>query len=143
MGTDGMDATRMPAVRVTGKQENPMDRYVDGFVIPVPNEQLEEYRRTAEKASAIWKEHGALDYWECVGDDLDVEGMVSFRDLAKAKPDETVVFAWVVFESREHRDEANGKIMADPRTADLMDLENPPFDCTRMAFGGFRQLVHA
>jgi uncharacterized protein YbaA (DUF1428 family) len=120
-----------------------MSRYIDGFVIPVPKNRVDDYRRVAEKASAIWKEYGALDYWECVGDDLDTKDMVSFLQMAGAKPDETVVFAWVVFESREHRDEANKKIMADVRLAEMMDKDNPIFDYKRMAYGGFRQLVHA
>ena len=89
------------------------------------------------------EEHGALDYWECVGDDLDTKDMVSFSKIAGAGPDETVVFAWVVFESREHRDEANKKIMADPRLAKMMENEKPVFDYKRMAYGGFKELVHA
>jgi uncharacterized protein YbaA (DUF1428 family) len=97
----------------------------------------------AEKAAVVWKEHGALDYWECVGDDLDVEHMVSFLQLAQAGPDETVVFAWVVFESREKRDQANEKIMADPRIKEMMETDKPAFDYKRMAYGGFRELVHA
>ena len=120
-----------------------MARYVDGFVIPIPRDRVEDYRRMAEKASAIWKEYGALDYWECVGDDLDAKDMVSFAQLANAGPDETVVFAWVVFESREHRERANEKIMADPRLAAMMDPDAPIFDYKRMAYGGFRELVHA
>jgi len=120
-----------------------MNRYVDGFVIPVPKDRVEEYRRVAEKAAQVWKEHGALDYWECVGDDLNTEGMVSFTQLANTGPDETVIFAWVVFESREHRGRANEKIMADPRLKEMMDANRPIFDYKRMAFGGFKELVHA
>jgi uncharacterized protein YbaA (DUF1428 family) len=120
-----------------------MGRYIDGFVIPVSKDRVEDYRRVAEKASAIWKEYGALDYWECVGDDLACPGMVSFTQLAQANADETVIFAWVVFESREHRDRANEKIMADPRLKDMVDSNKPIFDCKRMAFGGFKELVHA
>ena len=120
-----------------------MSRYIDGFVIPVPKDRIEEYRRMAEKAAIVWKEYGALDYWECVGDDLDVKDMVSFPQLAQAGPDETVVFAWVVFESREHRDLANEKIMADPRLKEMMDRDKPIFDYKRMAYGGFKELVHA
>lgn len=120
-----------------------MDRYIDGFVIPVPKDRIEDYRRMAEKAALVWREHGALDYWECVGDDLGVKDMVSFSQLAQAGPDETVVFAWVVFESREHRDRANEKIMADPRLKEMMDADKPIFDYARMAYGGFRELVHA
>jgi uncharacterized protein YbaA (DUF1428 family) len=120
-----------------------MGRYIDGFVIPVPKDRIEDYRRMAEKAALVWKEYGALDYWECVGDDLGVQGMVSFSQLAQAGPEETVVFAWVVFESREHRDRANEKIMADPRLKEMMDANKPIFDYQRMAYGGFRELVHA
>lgn len=120
-----------------------MGRYIDGFVIPVPKDRIEDYRRVAEKAALVWKEYGALDYWECVGDDLAVQDMVSFSQLAQAGPDETVVFAWVVFESREQRDRANEKIMADPRLKEMMDPNKPIFDYKRMAYGGFRELVHA
>lgn len=122
-----------------------MARYIDGFVIPVPTANLDDYRRLAEQASAVWKEHGALDYWECVGDDLDSEaaGMVSFATIAQAKPDESVIFAWVVFASREARDAVNAKIMADPRMREMMDPDKPIFDWKRMAYGGFRELVHA
>jgi len=120
-----------------------MGRYIDGFVIPVPKDRIEDYRRMAEKAAVVWKEYGALDYWECVGDDLSAKDMVSFSHLAQAGPDETVVFAWVVFESREHRDQANEKIMSDPRLAGMMDATRPIFDYKRMAYGGFRELVHA
>ena len=117
-----------------------MGRYVDGFVIPVRKDRIEDYRRIAEQAAPIWKEHGALDYWECVGDDLDVKDLVAFPQLAQAGPDETVVFAWVVFESREQRDQANAQIMADPRLNEML-ADNPPFDCKRMAYGGFKVLV--
>lgn len=119
-----------------------MSQYVDGFVIPVPNNKIEDYRRVAEKAAQIWKEHGALDYWECLGDDLEVKDMLRFPQLVDAGPDETVVFSWVVFASREHRDQVNAKIMADPRIKELCDPNNPPFDCKRVAYGGFRTLVH-
>lgn len=120
-----------------------MARYIDGFVIPLAKDRVEDYRLVAEKASSIWKEHGALDYWECLGDDLTVEGMVSFSQLAQAGPEETVIFAWVVFESREQRDLANQKIMADPRIQEIIGSDRPLFDCKRMAYGGFRELVHA
>lgn len=120
-----------------------MSRYIDGFVIPLRNDRVEDYRIIAEKASVIFKEHGALDYWECVGDDLDAKEMISFRQLAQAGPDETVIFAWVVYASRESRDQANAKVMADPRMAEMMDPNKPIFDFKRMAYGGFKQLVHA
>ncbi|MDC8445085.1 MAG: DUF1428 domain-containing protein [Nitrosomonas sp.] len=120
-----------------------MSRYIDGFIIPVPAARIDDYRNMAEKAAQIWKDHGALDYWECVGDDMDVKNTLSFPQLVNIKPDETVIFAWVVFESREARDAANEKILADPRINVLMDSSNQLFDCKRMAYGGFKQLVHA
>jgi uncharacterized protein YbaA (DUF1428 family) len=120
-----------------------MNRYIDGFIIPIPTARIDEYRLVAEKAAKIWKEHGALDYWECVGDDMDVKDVISFPQLANTKPDETVIFSWVIFESREARDVANAKIFADPRMNEIMDVSNQIFDFKRMACGGFRQLVHA
>lgn len=122
-----------------------MGRYIDGFVILVCKDRIDAYRALAEKTAQIWKEHGALDYWECVGDDLHVEppGPRSFPQVMGATDDETVVFAWAVYESREARDRANEKIMADPRMAKLMKPENQLFDCERMAFGGFSELLHA
>jgi uncharacterized protein YbaA (DUF1428 family) len=117
--------------------------YIDGFVIPVAKSRIEDYRWMAEKAAKIWKEHGALDYWECVGDDMQPEGTLSFTQLADVTPDETVIFSWVVFASREARDAANAKIFADPRMSEMMDASNPIFDFKRMAYGGFKQLVHA
>ena len=119
-----------------------MARYVDGFVIPVPKDRIEDYRKLAEIAAVVWKEHGALDYWECVGDDLETKDQVSFPELARAKPDETVIFAWIVYESKASRDEIVAKIMADPRLKDVMCASAPVFDPKRMAYGGFEQLVH-
>jgi len=120
-----------------------MTLYVDGFVIPIPTARLDEYRLMAEKAAIIWKDHGALDYWECVADDMSAEETLSFAQIADAKPDETVIFSWVIFASKEARDSANAKIFADPRMKDMMDMADPIFDCKRMAYGGFKQLVHA
>ncbi len=120
-----------------------MNHYIDGFVIPIPTARIDEYRLIAEKAAKIWKDHGALDYWECVGDDMDTKDTLSFPQLANIKPDETVIFSWVVFESREARDAANKKIFEDPRMKEMMDPCNQIFDCKRMAYGGFTQLVHA
>ncbi|KAB2889597.1 MAG: DUF1428 domain-containing protein [Desulfobulbaceae bacterium] len=119
-----------------------MGKYIDGFVIPLPRGKVDEYRRIAEKAGEIWKEHGALDYWECLGDDLEAKDMVSFRKAADAGEDETVVFSWIVFASREDRDRVNAAIMADPRIKEMMGEDSEPFDCKRMAYGGFRELVH-
>jgi uncharacterized protein YbaA (DUF1428 family) len=118
-----------------------MERYVDGFVIPMPKNKVDEYKRIAESAGAIWKEHGALEYWECLGDDLDVKNMVSFRKAADTREGETVVFSWIVFESREHRDKVNAAVMADPRIKELCGQGSEPFDCKRMVYGGFKKLV--
>ncbi len=120
-----------------------MSRYIDGFVIPLSVTRVDDYRIMAEKAAIVFKEHGALDYWECVGDDMKVEGVLSFTEIADTKSDETVIFAWVVYASKEARDAANAKIFADPRMKDMMEMSNPIFDCKRMACGGFKQLVHA
>ena len=120
-----------------------MDRYVDGFVIPVHRDRLEEYKRVAVAAAEIWKEHGALEYWECLGDDMKIEGTRSFVDAIGATDDEVVMFSWVVFESREARDAANEKIMSDPRMGELVDMNNPLFNWERMAFGGFQPFVRS
>jgi uncharacterized protein YbaA (DUF1428 family) len=120
-----------------------MAHYVDGYVLPVPKKNVKAYRRMAQKAGKIWREYGALDYKECVGDDLNVKGLVPFPRPIKAKPDETVVFAWIVFKSRAHRDRVNAKVMKDPRLADSMDQKSMPFDAKRMVYGGFKVLVDA
>ena len=91
-----------------------MPHYVDGFLLPVPKDKIDNYRQIAEEAGKVWREHGALEYRECVGDDLDVKDIVQFPRIIETKPDETVVFAWIVFESREHRDQVNAKVMAGP-----------------------------
>jgi uncharacterized protein YbaA (DUF1428 family) len=118
-----------------------MPHYVDGFVYPIPRDRLSEYRRVAEAAAEIWKEHGALDYCEFVGDDLKLEGTRSFADLVAATADEAIVFGWVAFESHEARDLANEKVAADPRMAELIESSNSGFDAKRMAYGGFEWLV--
>ena len=120
-----------------------MAHYIDGFVLPVPRDRLNEYKRLVEAAAEIWKEHGALDYREYVGDDLKLEGTRSFTDLIAATEDEIIVFGWVIFDSREARDLANEKVAADPRMADLIDSSNSGFDAKRMAYGGFRSLVRS
>jgi len=117
-----------------------MARYVDGFVLPLPKKHVEAYRRIAQKAGRIWREHGALEYRECVGDDLNVKGAVTFPRRIKSKPGETVVFAWIVFKSRAHRNRVNAKVMKDPRIA-KMDPKSMPFDVKRMVYGGFKVLV--
>jgi uncharacterized protein YbaA (DUF1428 family) len=118
--------------------------YVDGFVLPIPKKNLPAYRRMAQKASAIWLELGAVEYRECVLDDGDCSFGVSFPKLAGAKRGDTVVFAWIVYKSRAHRDRVNKKVMADPRIAAMMpDPKKAPFDCTKMAYGGFKTIVEA
>lgn len=116
-------------------------KYIDGFVIPMPKKHLAAYQRIAKQASKVWLDHGALDYRECIGDDLDVKMGVPFPKLAKAKKGETVVFAYVVYRSRGHRDKVNAKVMKDPRMSAMCDPKNMPFDCKRMTFGGFKTLV--
>ena len=119
-----------------------MDTYVDGFILPLPKDGIETYKALAEKASKIWIEHGALDYRESILDDADSKEMVSFPALAGASENETVVFAWITYKSREDRDAVNAKVMADPRlTCDMGD--GCPFDYKRMAYGGFNILVKA
>jgi len=114
--------------------------YVDGFVVPVKKAKLESYRRLARKMAAICKEYGALEYVECVADDVKPGKLTSFPQSVKLKRDETVVFAYVVYRSRKHRDQVNAKIMKDPRFAN-MDMSKMPFDGKRMFWGGFKQIV--
>jgi uncharacterized protein YbaA (DUF1428 family) len=115
-----------------------MARYVDGFVLPVPKKNVAAYRRMARQAGKIWREHGALEYRECAGEDLNIEGVAPFGKLVKAKPGETVVFAWIVYKSRAHRDRVNAKVMKDPR---MKPPKTMPFDMKRMAYGGFEAIV--
>lgn len=119
-----------------------MERYVDGFLLPIANDKIEEYKKMAEKAGQLWKEHGALEYIECMGDDLEQAEMVSFKKAAGASDDETVMFSWIVYESREHRDKVNAAVMSDPRMKEMMEAGGAqPFDCKRMAYGGFKTIV--
>lgn len=118
-----------------------MPNYVDGFVIPVPKKKLAAYCRMAKKASQIWKEYGALDYKECVGDDLDVKFGMPFPKGIKTKPGEAVVFSYIVYKSRTQRDQVNAKIMKDPRIHALCDPKDMPFDAGRMLYGGFKAVV--
>ena len=118
--------------------------YVDGFVVPVPKKNLADYRRMSQKAGKVWREHGALQYVEAAGDDLDSKFCVSFSKIMKLKPGETVVFAWIVFKSRAHRDKVNAKVMKDPRLASMMmGTKKMPFDVKRMVYGGFKFIVNA
>lgn len=119
-----------------------MSQYIDGFVLSVPTDKIDAYKAVATKAAAIWKEHGALEYRECLGDDLDVEDQVPFPKLAGTQASETVIFSYIVYASREARDAANAMIMADPRMAEMCEETKGIFDYKRMAYGGFQTLVH-
>lgn len=115
--------------------------YVDGFVVPVPKKNVVDYLKLARKAGKIWREHGALEYRECVADDVKVGKWTSFPRSVKLKPGETVIFAWIVFKSRAQRDRVNAKVMKDPR---LQMVPDPcPFDPKRMIYGGFKVAVDA
>ena len=116
-------------------------RYVDGFVLPVPEKNLKEYRSIAQKAGKIWKEHGALEYIEAVGDDLDVKFGKSFLKTIKPKDGETVLFSFIVYKSRADRDKVNKKVMDDPRLKKMMKEGAMPFDVKRMVYGGFKGIV--
>ena len=118
-----------------------MAKYVDGFIVPVPKRKLQAYRRLAQRAGKVWREHGALEYRECVADDVKVGKVTSFPRSVKRKPGETVVFSWIVYKSRAHRDRVIAKVMKDPRLADMMDPKTVPFDAKRMIYGGFTTLL--
>lgn len=116
--------------------------YVDGFVLPVPKKNLAAYRRIARAAGKVWRKYGALDYKECIGDDLKNNWGVAFPKLAKAKSNETVFFSYIVYKSKAHRNAVNAKVMKDPKIANMMGKKSP-FDVKRMAFGGFKVIVDA
>ena len=118
-----------------------MADYVDGFIIPVPKRKTEAYRRIARKAGKVWLEHGALEYVEAVADDVQPGKVTSFPQSVQLKDDESVVFSWIVFNSREDRDRINKAVMEDPRLKDMMDPKTLPFDGMRMFWGGFRTIV--
>jgi uncharacterized protein YbaA (DUF1428 family) len=118
-------------------------KYVDGFVLPVSKKKLHAYRRLAAKAAKIWREHGAIDYKECVGDDMNVKMGLPFPRLAKIKAGETVVFSYIVYKSKAHRNQVNAKVMKDPRITGMCDPKTMPFDVKRMAYGGFKTIVEA
>ena len=120
-----------------------MAQYVDGFVVPVPKRNIDAYRRMARKAGKVWRDHGALEYRECVGDDVKTGKVTSFPQSVKLKRNETVAFSWIVFKSRAHRDRVNAKVMKDPRLVDMMDTKDMPFDGKRMIYGGFNVVVDA
>ena len=117
--------------------------YIDGFVVPVPIKNLAAYRSMSRKAGKLWREHGALEYFECVADDVKPGKVTSFPQSVKLKPGETVVFAWIVYKSRKDRDRINAKVMDDPRITSMGDEKDMPFDPKRMFFGGFEVMVDA
>src|SRR5215210_6343389 len=118
----------------------PMAHYVDGFVIPVPEEKVDAYMDMAREAGRLWREHGALEFRECVADDVKVGEVTSFPRSVQIQDGETVVFSWIVFESREERDRVNAAVMDDPRFKELTKREMP-FDSKRMIYGGFQVAV--
>jgi len=117
-----------------------MAKYVDGFLIPIPTKNLAAYKKLSKKANKVWLDHGALSYFETTGDELAVKGVVSFAKVAKAKRNETVILAWIVYKSKAHRNSVNKKVMSDPRIA-AFDPAIMPFDSKKMIYGGFKVLV--
>ena len=115
--------------------------YVDGFVIPVPRRKMDAYKKMARLAGKVWREHGAVSYTECIADDVKVSKRTSFPRSVKLKPGEVVVFSWIVYKSRAHRDSLMKKVMKDPRLADMMDPKGMPFDGKRMIYGGFKPFL--
>jgi uncharacterized protein YbaA (DUF1428 family) len=116
-------------------------KYIDGFVIPVPKKNLDAYIRMSKKAGKVWKEYGALEYRECVGDDVNIKMGLSFPKLMKLKTGEVPIFSWIVYKSKAHRDSINAKVMKDPRLAKMMNPGAMPFDDKRMSYGGFKTIV--
>ena len=117
--------------------------YVDGFVVPLPRKNLKAYRRMAQKAGKVWRDHGALAFRECVADDVKMGKWTSFPRSVKLKRGETVVWSYIVYKSRAHRDRVMAKVMKDKRLAKMMDPKNMPFDGKRMFWGGFKVMVDA
>jgi alkaline phosphatase len=115
--------------------------YVDGFLLPLPKAKIVEYKKMSKKASKIWMKHGALEYRECVGDDLTPPWALAFPKLMKLKDDEAVIFAWIVYKSKAHRDRVNKKVMSDPQMNADMEGKQMPFDVKKMAYGGFKTIV--
>jgi uncharacterized protein YbaA (DUF1428 family) len=121
-------------------QENSM-AYVDGFVIPLPKNKLDQYKQIATRCGELWREHGALQYRECIAEDVKPGKLTSFPQSVDLQDGETVIFSWIVYPSREARDAINDKVMKDPRMAEMMKPENMPFDGKRLIYGGFEMLV--
>ena len=130
-----------PVPAGTRAERSELMAYVDGFLLPVPKRKVKAYLEISRKAGKVWKEHGALEYRECVGDDLNIKNMTGFPKMVKTNAGETVVFSWIVYKSRAHRDAVNKKVMKDDRIASMMDPKNMPFDVKRMAMGGFKVAV--
>jgi len=139
IGTEALPRHSNP--NSTQVKETLMAHYVDGFVVPVPQQKLDAYRSLAARAGKIWMDHGALQYWECTGDDVKPGKITSFPQAVQAKDDEIVVLSWIVYKSREHRDDVNAKVMEDPRMKDMMDPKKMPFDGMRMFWGGFKSFL--
>ena len=118
-----------------------MAHYVDGFVVPIPLHNVDAYRRMSEKCGKLWIEHGALQFWESIGDDVKPGKLTSFPQAVQLKDDEVVAFSWILYKSREDRDRINAKVMEDPRMKDMIDPANMPFDGKRMFWGGFKTIV--
>jgi uncharacterized protein YbaA (DUF1428 family) len=116
-------------------------RYVDGFIVPVPQKNLPTYRRMAKKCGKVWCEHGALEYIECIADDVKPGKHTSFPQSVKLKANEVVVFAYIVYKSRAHRDRVNARVMKDPRLVPMMNMTALPFDGKRMIYGGFKSMI--
>lgn len=123
------------------KNTNSKSHYADGFLLVVPKRNMNAYRRMAQAGEKVWREHGVIDYKECVGDDLNIKWGMPYTKLMKAKPSETIVFSWITFKSRKHRDSVNAKVMKDPRLAKMMNMKKMPFDMKRMGYGGFKIIV--
>jgi uncharacterized protein YbaA (DUF1428 family) len=130
-----------PRRRTRGSIQETTMAYVDGFVLPVPKRNIDAYRRMSRKAGKIWREYGALEYHECIADDVKPGKWTSFPQSVKLKPNEVVWFSWITYKSRKDRDRINEKIMKDPRLADMMNMKTMPFDGKRMIFGGFKESV--
>ena len=118
-------------------------KYVDGFVVPVPKKKMKAYLAMAKKASKVWMDHGALDYHECVADDVKKGKWTSFPQSVKLKTGETVIFSWITYKSRKHRDQVLAKVMKDKRLAEMMNPKALPFDGKRMIYGGFKTVITA
>jgi uncharacterized protein YbaA (DUF1428 family) len=130
----------MATAKKTTRRKSP-GRYVDGFVMVLPKKNIDAYRRMAQLGAKVWREHGALEYRECIGEDLNIKMGLPFPKLTKLKAGETVVFSWIVYKSRTHRDRVNAKVMKDPRLVEDMKNVEMPFDMKKMAYGGFEILV--